>query len=66
MAFADKQAAFKYVNEYAKNKYDRITILRAAGEKSKIDAIAKERGLSTTQFINQCIDEKLKRMKIEL
>ena len=61
-----KKAAYSYVNEYAKSKYDRITILRNVGDKKKIDAIAKERGLSTTQFINQCIDEKLKRMKIEL
>ncbi len=61
-----RKAAYSYVNEYQKNKYDRITILRSAGEKAKIDAIAKERGMSTTQFINACIDEKLKRMKIDL
>ncbi len=67
MAFSDKQAAFKYVNEYTKQKYDRITILRASGDKAKIDTIAKEKGYrSTTEFINQCIDEKLKRMKIDL
>lgn len=61
-----KKAAYDYVNQYQKEKYDRITILRKAGQKEKIDAIAKENGLSTTQFINSCIDEKLKRMKIEL
>lgn len=67
MAFSDKQAAFKYVNEYTKQKYDRITILRKNGEKAKLDAIAKEKGFrSTTEFINQCIDEKLKRMKVDL
>lgn len=66
MAFSDKQAAYKYVNEYQKTKYDRITILRKAGEKEKLEAIAKEKGCSLTQFVNQCIDEKLKRMKIEL
>lgn len=66
LAFADKQAAYKYVNEYQKAKYDRITILRSAGEKAKLEAIAKEKGCSLTQFINQCIDEKLKRMKVEL
>ena len=66
MAFADKQAAYKYVNEYQKAKYDRITILRKSGEKEKLDALAKERNMSTTQFVNQCIDEKLKRMKVEL
>ena len=66
LAFADKQAAYKYVNEYQKAKYDRITILRSAGEKVKLEEIAKEKGCSLTQFINQCIDEKLKRMRVEL
>ena len=61
-----KKAAFEYVNKYQRENYDRITILRKAGEKKKIDAIAKEKGMSTTQFINSCIDEKLKRMKVEL
>lgn len=61
-----KKAAYDYINQYQKEKYDRITILRKAGDKKKIEAIAKERGLSTTQFINQCIEEKIKRMKIEL
>lgn len=63
---ADKKAAYDYINQYQKEKYDRITILRKAGDKKKIEAIAKERGLSTTQFVNQCIDEKIKRMKIDL
>ena len=61
-----KKAVYDYINQYQKQKYDRITILRASGDKSKIDTIAKEKGLSTTQFINQCIDEKLKRMKVDL
>lgn len=61
-----KKAAFAYVNQYQKEKYDRITILRKSGQKKKIDAIAKEQGMSTTQFINSCIDEKLKQMQIEL
>lgn len=61
-----RKAAFKYVNDYQKQKYDRITILRPAGQKAKIDAIAKDKGISTNQFINSCIDEKLKRMKVEL
>lgn len=63
MAFADKKEAFRYINQYQKEKYDRITILRPAGDKAIIEAIAKERGMSTSQFINQCIDEKIKRMK---
>lgn len=66
MAFSDKQAAFKYINEYQKQKYDRITILRKSGEKKQLEEIAKSKGLSVTQFINACIDEKLKRSGITL
>ena len=63
----DKQQAFKYINEYNKQKYDRITITRTKGDKSRIDKIAREKGFkSTNEFINSCIDEKLKRMKVEL
>lgn len=58
-----KKAAYDYINDYQKKNYDRITILRRAGEKEKLEAIAKEKGCSLTQFINQCIDEKMKRMK---
>lgn len=63
MAFSDKQAAYKYINEYQKTKYDRFTVLRPAGDKEKIEAIAKEKGMSISQFVNQCIDEKIKRIK---
>lgn len=66
MAFSDKQAAFKYINEYQKQKYDRITILRKSGEKKQLEEIAKKKGLTVTAFINQCIDEKLKRSGITL
>lgn len=63
----NKKAAYDYINKYQKEKYDRITILRKAGEKEKLINIASEKGYrSVTEFINSCIDEKLKRMKIEL
>lgn len=62
-----KKAAFEYVNQYQKEKYDRITILRPSGDKKKLEAIAKEKGFdSLTKFINSCIDEKIKRMKIDM
>lgn len=58
---------FSYANNYQKEHYDRITILRKSGEKQKLTDIAKEKGYkSVTQFVNACIDEKLKRMKIKL
>ena len=60
-----KKAAYDYINDYQKKNYDRITILRKSGEKEKLTNIAKEKGYnSLTDFINSCIDEKLKRMKI--
>lgn len=59
-----KKAAYNYINDYQKRNYDRITILRRSGEKEKLTKIAKEKGYnSLTDFINSCIDEKLKRMK---
>lgn len=66
MAYSDKQAAYRYINDYQKEKYDRITILRKAGDKEIIDQIAKEKGMKTSAFINLCIDEKLKRMKVDI
>jgi len=62
----DKKQAFKYINEYQKQKYDRITITRNKGDKEKLQKVAAEKDLSLNAFINACIDEKLKRMKIDL
>ena len=56
---------FEYNNEYAKENYDRITILRKKSSKvtkKDIDNIAKSRNMKTSEFINMCIDEKLKRL----
>lgn len=61
---ANRKAAFDYINQYQKEKYDRITILRKAGEKERLTNISKEKGYRTvTEFINACIDEKINRMK---
>lgn len=62
-----KKAVYNYINQYQKEKYDRITILRKVGDKDKLTELAKEKGYRTvTEFINSCIDEKMKRMKIEI
>ena len=60
----NKKAAYDYINNYQKEKYDRITILRKSGEKERLTKIAKDKGYRTvTEFINACIDEKLSRME---
>lgn len=67
MAFKDKDAAFRYINAYQKEKYDRITILRKSGEKAQLEKIASDKGYnSLSAFINACVDEKLRRSGIAL
>ena len=53
MAFADKKAAFAYVNEYQKEKYDRITVMASKGKKAEYQAAAKAAGLSLSAFIEK-------------
>lgn len=63
MAYGKKEA-YAYINQYQKEKYDRITILRKHGEKEWLVKIAKDNGYRTvTEFINACIDEKISKME---
>lgn len=59
MAFSDKKAAFAYINEYQKEKYDRITVMAEKGKKKKYQEAAKEAGMSLSAFIEMCVDEKI-------
>lgn len=62
MAFTDKQAAFKYVNEYQKEKYDRITVMAEKGKKAIYQEAAKKAGMSLSAFIMYCVDEKIEKI----
>lgn len=66
MAFADKQAAFAYNNQYQKEKYERVTVLLEKSKGKALKEFCKNKGVSASAFMEQCLDEKLKRMKIEL
>lgn len=57
MAFVDKKMAFAYVNEYQKEKYDRITVMAGKGKKEKYKAAAESAGLSLSAFIEKCVDK---------
>ena len=61
MAFTDKKAAFAYVNEYQKEKYDRITIMAAKGRKAEYRAAAAKAGMSLSAFVEMCVNEKIGR-----
>ena len=53
-----RKAAYKYINEYQKQKYDRITILRKPGERERLTKLAREKGYrSMNEYINYCIDQ---------
>lgn len=59
VAFANKKAAFAYVNEYQKEKYDRITVMAEKGKKAEYQTAAKAAGMSLSAFIEMCVDEKI-------
>lgn len=63
MAFADKQAGMKYVNEYQKEKYDRITVMADKGKKAEYQEAAKKFGMSLSAFVMMCVEEKIKEME---
>ena len=60
MAFRDAKQGQDYINSYMRDKYDRITIMRAKGDREKLDKLAKDRGVSRNELINWCIDQQLK------
>ena len=44
MAFTDRKAGLDYINQYQKEKYDRITIMASKGKKAKYQEAAKSKG----------------------
>ena len=61
MAFADKKAAFAYVNEYQKEKYDRITVMAEKGKKAAYQEAARKAGLSLSAFVMMCVDKEIEK-----
>lgn len=61
MAFKDKAKASKYVYQYAKETYDRISLTVPKGQKDIIKARADRNGESVNGYINRLIDEDMKR-----
>lgn len=63
MAFTDKQAAFKYVNDYQKENYDRITVMAKKGKKAEYQAAADLKGMKLSAFVQDCVEKEIARMK---
>ena len=66
MAFADTKQGYDYINQFQKNHYDRIVVLRTKGDREKLDALAKDRGVSRNELINWCIDQQLRTLGIDM
>jgi len=59
VAFKDKADASKYIYQYTKDNYDRISLTVPAGEKDSIKAHAATRGESVNAFINRAIQSQI-------
>ena len=57
---------FDYINTYQKENYERITILMPKERGLALKEYCKSKNLKMSSFIQQCIDEKLKRLKVDL
>ena len=49
----------KYINEFMKEKYDRIGLMIPKGQKEIIKAYAKSKNMSVNEFINSLIRAEL-------
>lgn len=63
MAFSDKQAAFRYINEYQKEKYDRITVMTKKGKKEEYTEAAKSKNMKLSAFISYCVEKEIEDMQ---
>jgi len=52
-----KKQAYKYINAFQKENYDRINLLVPKGAKEKYAAMAKERGMSISEFFRYAADK---------
>lgn len=57
MAYADKRKGEAYRNEYARDKYDRISVVVTKGKRDQIKARAESLGQSVSSYINNLIDQ---------
>ena len=60
LKISNKAKKTAYQNEYIKKAYDRITVLVPKDKKVIIQTAAKQKGMSTNEFINDLIGKALK------
>jgi len=63
MAFKEREKELSYIAQYQKDKYDRITVMSPKGTKEKVKAAATLKGMSSSEFVLNCINKELKEMQ---
>ena len=63
MAYAKKEDEYAYINQYQKDKYDRITVMAAKGKKEEYRQAASLKNMKLSAFIQDCVEKELERMK---
>lgn len=61
MAYKDKDKMVRYVNDFNREKYDRIGLMAPKGESGEIKAAAAAAGMSANAYILQAVREKMSR-----
>ena len=59
MAYKDAKEAYKYNNDFNREKYERISLMVKSGKKDIIKARATANNESVNAFINRAIDKLL-------
>ena len=63
MAFKEREKELSYIAQYQKENYDRITVMSPKGTKEKVKAAATIKGMSSSEFVLNCINKELKEMQ---
>ena len=65
MAYANKNEQMEYQNNYNKQKYDSVRVTVPKGKKDEYMKLADKLGLKLNTLINQLLEDKLNKIRIE-
>lgn len=63
MAFKEKGKELSYIAQYQKDNYDRITVMAPKGTKDDLKAAAAFKNMKLSEFVLDCVNKELERMK---
>ena len=63
VAYRNKEDGIKYIKQYQKEHYDRITIMAEKGKKKEYKLAADLKDMSLSAFVQSCIEKEIARMR---